>query len=106
MLEKLIEFAEEVQVYTFWSALFGMVRTLVIPHRRNIATYLTTLLLSVPLGILAGTIAVEYGVGFYTSVGISSFTALIAEDIIFLIIKKRREIAEKLVSKLTEGKQE
>lgn len=76
-----------VQDFILWSFIFGMMHTMFSPSRnRDIFAYLFSMLVSVPVGVLAGLVSNEYLLTESVTYIVVSVSALVAQDIVRFIL--------------------
>ncbi len=66
----------------FFAFFGGIIRTIYRPRSRNISAYFLSIIISVPVGVLAGNIGIEYGYGQNLSKAIAVVAGIVAHDII------------------------
>lgn len=67
MIEKLADKIEDATIVAIVCVFIFMTSALIRPKRRAFKELIFSLIFSVPLGIIAGGVAQEFGYGFYTS---------------------------------------
>ena len=66
----------------FFSFFGGIVRTIYRPSSRNLSSYMISVVVSVPIGVLAGNMGIEYGLTENTSKAMAVVAGILAHDII------------------------
>lgn len=92
MWERLTTDLPNILVFTLWAMLFGVIRTIINPVRRSVRSFLTTFLVSVPVGTLLGAVALEHGLGDYTALAGASIGSLIAHDMVLVLLNHRKYV--------------
>ena len=104
MWHRLLERLDDTLLLMALSLVFGIIRTLVQPSARTLRFYLAMFVVSVPVGTIAGQLAMEAGFsdsGCFVATAVSS---LLAQDIVTAILKNNHLISralEQLVDKFT-----
>lgn len=66
----------------FFSFFGGIIRTIYRPSSRKLSAYFLSVIVSVPIGVLAGNIGMEYGLTENTSKALAVVAGILAHDII------------------------
>lgn len=66
----------------FFAFFGGIVRTIYRPRARHISAYVTSIIISIPIGVLAGNFALEFGLSDTASKGFAVVAGILAHDII------------------------
>ena len=85
-LEKMTREAELLFGLACWVIAFSIIGFLTRPKKRTFTNLVVSLFVSVPTGILIGAICREFGLGDWLSTGIACFTAIMANDVIVLML--------------------
>ncbi len=104
MFERLLAQLDDLAIFAAVAMIFGIIKTVLRPQQRAVSSYFTVLVVSVPVGILAGALALEMGAGDYVSLAFASVGSLAAETICNLVLDNRALISralENLVDKFT-----
>lgn len=104
MFERLLAQLGDLFIFAAVAMIFGIIKTVLRPEQRTLKNYFTVLLVSVPVGMLAGGISLEMGAGDYIAMAFASVGSLAAEQICNAIIDNRellKRILENLVDKYT-----
>lgn len=94
----------------FFAFFGGIVRTIYRPRARHLTAYVISIFISVPIGVLAGNVAIELGLSDNTAKGFAVVAGILAHDIIESIfwasdrIKLERETVFKIVWQRIFGK--
>lgn len=95
----------------FFAFFGGIIRTIYRPRSRSLKAYMVSILISVPLGVLAGMIGEDYGLSQSVDMGLAVIVGIISHDLIealFWTVDKVRSNRESLWSvvlkRLTGGK--
>ena len=83
MLKKLYNY----EGYVFWSFLFAFIHTLFSPKNRSVLAYFIAAITCVPVGVLSGMAARDYGLNESTTYILVSMAALLAQDIVKLVLE-------------------
>jgi hypothetical protein len=108
MLHKLLGQVEDLLPLTIFAFLFGFIKATVSPTPWSLKNTLLTILVSVPVGTLAGAVGLELGFGQYVAFTITSVSSLLAHDIVLGILNNKtlfsdlfKRAAENLIDKTT-----
>ncbi len=95
----------------FFAFFGGIIRTIYRPRSRSLKAYMVSIIISVPLGVLAGMIGEDYGLSPSVDMGLAVIVGIISHDLIkalFWTVDKVRSNRESLLSlvlkRLTGGK--
>jgi putative effector of murein hydrolase LrgA (UPF0299 family) len=89
MWHRITEGIADILVLVAVSLTAGIMRTLVSPTNRTLKDYLITFFFSVPVGVVAGNIMVEYGAGDWLAITAASVAALLGRDLIVAIVTQK-----------------
>jgi hypothetical protein len=87
----------------FFAFFGGIIRTVYRPRARNVTAYALSIFISVPIGVLAGNVAIEFGLSDNTAKGFAVVAGILAHDIIESIfwasdrVKLERETIFKII---------
>ena len=104
MWGRLVERANDMMVFAVCALVFGIAKTVVSPGQRGLRNYLTTIFVSVPVGTLAGMMALEQPLGDSTCIAIASVASVLADKIVISILAREGLIGralDNLVDKFT-----
>lgn len=91
----------------FFAFFGGIIRTIYRPSSRKISSYFVSVIISVPVGVLAGNIAIEYGLTDNTSKAAAVVAGIVAHDIIeniFWAVDKVKSKRDSLVDAAIKSK--
>lgn len=86
-----------------WVIIFSLIRFIMRPTTRTIGALLTSLFISVPVGMLVGSIMLEYGYGANITAGIASFAAVQADRIMSFLLNNQKQLgayADRIITNL------
>lgn len=86
----------ELLIFAVIAVIFGIIKTILQPSARTLKTYLTVMLVSVPVGMISGGLALEYSLGDYTALALASIASLMAEGIVRAFIDNKAIISKAL----------
>lgn len=103
---KLFDNMNDLAAFAAVSLVFGLIRILVMPNDRGWKTFLTTFIVCIPVGILAGGICLEVFHLEYVALGASAAASLLAEQLIKVALASdlagfMRTVFDKLLEKFT-----
>lgn len=96
----------------FFAFFGGVIRTIYRPRSRNLRAYLVSVMISVPLGVLAGMIGKDYGLSPSVDMGLAVLVGIISHDLIEAVfwtvdkVKSNRDSLWSMVWKRVTGKLE
>ena len=96
-------------VITLCVVMFATVKALVGPNTgRTFKGVMVSFFVAIPVGLIAGLVAFEWGLGQFTSCLVASFATLIGEQIVLSVVNSKldfssliKRAAENLVDKMT-----
>lgn len=103
---KLFENPNDMAAFAVVAVVFGLIRIIVMPGERSWKTFVVTLFICVPVGIIAGGICLELTHMEYVAMGACSVASLMAEKIIKMLMDTDltgfvRDALNKLINKWT-----
>lgn len=104
MWPRLVEKANDMMVFAVIALVFGIAKTVVSPGQRGLRNYLTTIFVSVPVGTLAGMIALDYQLGDSTCIAVASVASVLADKIVISVLNREGLVGralDNLVDKYT-----
>lgn len=104
MWNRLLQNLPDLGVFAFCGAFAGILRTIFVPGSRDLRTYATTFLVCIPMAVIGGGLAAEYGMGDFSMIAIATTVALIGQGIIEVAIDSRQyiiRVLENLINKYT-----
>ena len=96
----------------FFAFFGGIIRTIYRPRSRSLKSYMVSIMVSVPLGVLAGMIGEDYGLTASVDMGLAVLVGIISHDIIEAVfwtvdkVKSNRESLWSIFFKRLTGKVE
>jgi len=109
MFQRILDQVGDLITLALISLIFGVTKVLTLNESKDcFKCAIGTVIISVVVGTLAGGLALQYQLGDYTSLTISSIASLLSRDLVMAILKNRNALgellkraAENLVDKFT-----
>lgn len=94
MLERIFDHIGGLFIMSCWVVVFSFIRWLLGGGRRTVIGFVISMVISVPTGVLIGSIAKEWGVKDMTATGVACLCAIMAHDIILFLITNKAKLGE------------
>jgi len=102
MLQRILDQAGDLILLAFISLAFGITKVLVSSENNNcLKCSIGSIFISVIVGTLAGGLALQYSLGDYTALTISSIASLLSRDIVRAVLVNRKYLGDLLRQALT-----
>lgn len=98
MWQRIIDQLGDLVIFALVSLTFGVVKVLTATDPVGWKQTVVTVFIATAVGTLAGALALQYALGDYTSLTVSSIASLLSRDIVVAILKNR-EILGNLVKR-------
>lgn len=83
---------EKIAGFAAISFVFSLIRTLLGPHKKNPIRYFISAFVAVPVGVIAGYVSMDYGLGQGITFAFVAISALLSENIVTALINFGTEL--------------
>jgi len=92
MIQRIFEQLSDLALLAIISLVVGFIKILLVPEPRCLLCNVLTLIISVFVGTLAGALAMQFALGDYAALAISSVASLLSRDIVMAMLNNRQHL--------------